>query len=50
MAKKSQYGIATKIEGVKKKTSMGNNPTRISYSTMNKQKRRNFKINRGQGR
>jgi hypothetical protein len=33
-----------------KKTSQGNNSVRISYSTMNKNKKRNFKINRGQGR
>jgi hypothetical protein len=50
MARKSSTGISLHIQGVKKKTTIGNNAVRISYSTMNKDKRRSFKLNRGQGR
>jgi hypothetical protein len=50
MARKSSTGISLHIQAVKKKTTIGNNPVRISYSTMNKNKKRNFKLYRGQGR
>lgn len=46
MAKKQVSTNA--IEHVVKKTTIGDG--RISWSTMNKNKRRNFKIYRGQGR
>lgn len=37
-------------EPIPKKTSVASNPVKIKWSSMNKHKRRSFKINRGQGR
>ena len=47
MAKK-QTDSSRSITHVVKKTTVGDG--RISWSTMNKHKRRNFKVYRGQGR
>jgi len=33
-----------------KKTSQGNKPGRIKWASMNKNKKRTFKVSRGQGR
>jgi len=35
---------------VSKNTSVASNPIKIKWSSMNKHKRRSFKINRGQGK
>ena len=39
-----------KVEKPKKKTSMGGKHSRISFHSMNKNKRRSYKKYRGQGR
>ncbi len=47
MAKKSNYGVKIIYEPKHKGTSLGRNPI---TSTMNRNKRRNFKKYRGQGK
>ena len=45
--KKAKFGVTVSVDHVKKGTSQGRNPI---TSTMNKNKRRNYKQYRGQGR
>ena len=47
MAKQS---AVTKLESIKKKTSIGGNSSMIKTSSMNKYKRNSYKQYRGQGR
>ena len=47
---KAKGGLGSQHEGVKKKTTIGNNHSRINFSSMNKNKRRSYKKYRGQGR
>ena len=47
----SNKGTKVSFSNQKKgKTTIGNSPCSIKFSTMNKHKRRNYKPNRGQGR
>ncbi len=47
----SNKGAKVSFTNQKKgKTSIGGSPSSIKFSTMNKHKRRNYKVYRGQGR